>query len=189
MTSTTVSLRSGVHAIISRGAPEDAAAVVDYLDRIAAETDFLSFGAGELGRTVTQQADDIQGFTDPSKGLMLKAVIDSELAGLIVIHRKRRPRMHHRGELGVSVAQKFWGLGLGRDLCEAAIVESRHIGLTRIELCTREDNARALRLCEDLGFQIEGRLQGAFRVGAVEYDELVMALRLQSEGPPASRAH
>jgi RimJ/RimL family protein N-acetyltransferase len=92
-----------------------------------------------------------------------------------------RPRVHHRGELGVSVRQKYWGLGIGRALCEAAILEARHIGLTRIELHTRHDNTRAIALYEALGFQLEGRVRGSFLVGELEHDDLLMGLRLHAE--------
>lgn len=181
MEATTISLHGGAHATIARPFESDAAAVVDYLDLVSGETDFLTFGAGQLGRTVEEQAADIRGYASPGRGLMLQARVGDEIAGIIVIHRLARPRVHHRGELGISVRQKFWGMGIGRALCEAAIVEARHIGLTRIDLHTRHDNARAIALYEDLGFQLEGRLRGAFRVGEVEHDDLVMALRLHAE--------
>jgi RimJ/RimL family protein N-acetyltransferase len=112
---------------------------------------------------------------------MLMAKVGVEIAGIVTIHRFARSRVHHRGELGVSVQQKFWGLGIGRALCEAAILEARHIGLTRIDLHTRHDNARAIALYENLGFQLEGRIRAAFRVGELLHDDLAMGLRLHPE--------
>lgn len=181
MEAATISLHGGAHAIIARPVEGDAAAVIAYLDLVAGETDFLSFGAGEFGRTVAEEAADIRAFENPGRGLMLTATVSGELAGFLAIHRFARSRVHHRGELGVSVRQKYWGLGIGRALCEAAIVEARHIGLTRIDLHTRHDNARAIALYEDLGFQLEGRVRGSFRVGEVEHDDLMMGLRLHPE--------
>ena len=58
--------------------------------------------------------------------------------------------------------------------------------LLRIELHTRQDNGRAIALYEALGFEHEGRLRGAFRVGTVEYDDLVMGLRLHAEPHPTA---
>jgi RimJ/RimL family protein N-acetyltransferase len=181
MEATTISLAGGAHATIARPAESDASAVIAYSELVAGETDFLSFGAGEFGRTEEEEAADIRAFANPHRGVMLMAKVDSEIAGIVTIHRFARPRVHHRGELGVSVQQKFWGLGIGRALCEAAILEARHIGLTRIDLHTRHDNARAIALYENLGFQPEGRIRAALRVGEFFHDDVAMGLRLHPE--------
>jgi len=181
MEATTISLPGGAHATIARPVESDAVAVVAYFELVAGETDFLSFGAGEFRRTVEEEAADIRSFANPGRGLMLMAKVAGEIAGIVTIHRFARSRVHHRGELGVSVQQKFWGRGIGRALCEAAILEARHIGLTRIDLHTRHDNARAIALYENLGFQLEGRISAAFRVGELEHDDLAMGLRLNAE--------
>jgi RimJ/RimL family protein N-acetyltransferase len=178
----TISLRGGLHARLARPTDTDAAAVIAYFDRVTLETDFAPFGPGEYPRNLEQEALHLRNYLDPSKGLALHAVIGTELAGIVTISRQRPPRIHHCGLLGISVVQKYWGVGLGRALCEAAILEARHIGLLRIELHTRQDNHRAIALYEALGFEHEGRLRGAFRVGTVEYDDLVMGLRLHA-GP------
>lgn len=176
-----VSLRGGQHAAIARVVEADAAAVVAYFDWVSNETDFAAFGPGGYGRTVADEVLHIRSLSDPNKGLMLKATIASELAGIVAINRFGAPRVRHGGVLGISVLQKYWGIGLGRALCEAAIVEARHIGLTRIELRARHDNQRAVALYEALGFQLEGRLRGAFRVDQAEHDDLLMALRLHAD--------
>ena len=66
-------------------------------------------------------------------------------------------------------------------MCEALMPEARRLGLTRIELRVRQDNARAISLYETLGFQLEGTLRSAFKVGEVEYDDLIMSLLLRHE--------
>jgi RimJ/RimL family protein N-acetyltransferase len=177
----TVSLRGGWHAQLSRAVEADAAAVVDYFNRVSAETDFASFGPGGYPRNVAEEVLHIRSLAQPNKGLMVKAVISGELAGIVAVNRLSAPRVQHNGILSVSVLKSYWSFGLGRALCEAAILEARHIGLQRIELRTRHDNHRAIALYEALGFQHEGRLRGAFRVDEAEYDDLLMALRLQAE--------
>jgi RimJ/RimL family protein N-acetyltransferase len=187
MMSRVVSLRSDLHAELARLVDTDAAAVLAYFDRVTAETDFAPFGPGEYPRSLEEEALHLRNYADPSKGVALKASIGGELAGVVTISRLRAPRVHHNGQLGISILQKYWGVGLGRALCEAAIVAARHIGLLRIELHTRQDNQRAIALYEALGFEHEGRLRGAFRVGTVEYDDLVMALRLHAEPAPSPK--
>ncbi|HEY6077691.1 MAG TPA: GNAT family N-acetyltransferase [Polyangiaceae bacterium] len=175
-----IALRGSRHAELARVTPADAAAVLAHYERAAGETDFMAFGPGELGRGVEEQAELLGALQAPEVGLALKGVVDGELAALVVIKRLTRPRVHHVGELGLSVLKAYWFLGLGRALCEAAIMAARPTGLTRVELRTRQDNARAISLYEDLGFRVEGRLPGAFRVGDVEHDDVLMGLRLHN---------
>jgi RimJ/RimL family protein N-acetyltransferase len=177
----TISLRGGLHAELSRTVEADAAAVVAYFNQVSAETDFGGFGPGGYPRNIQEEVLHIRSLAQPDKGLMLKAVIAGELAGIIGINRLGAPRVQHNGILGISVLKKYWSIGLGRALCEAAILEARHIGLLRIELRTRHDNHRAIALYEALGFQHEGRLRGAFMVDEAEYDDMLMALRLRAE--------
>lgn len=183
-----ISLHGSRHAELSRVVPADAAAVLAHYEQAAGETEFISFGPGELNRSVAEQAELLRVLQAPDVGLALKGVVDGELAALVVIKRMTRPRERHVGELGLSVLKAFWFLGLGRAVCEAAIMDAREIGLTRVELRTRQDNARAISLYEDLGFRVEGRLRGAFKIGEVEHDNVLMALRLHSGSLPPPRA-
>ena len=180
MTISKLSLRGGLHAVIRPATPEDAAEVLAFFEQVAAESDYLPFGAGEYGRNLEQQAEQLRAHQDPAHGVMLGSWIGPELAGLVGIHRLQRPRIRHRAQLGVSVLRKYWAHGLGRALCEAAIVEARRIGLSRIDLHVRADNTRAIALYEALGFVVEGRLRGAFKVGDVDYDDILMALHLHT---------
>jgi RimJ/RimL family protein N-acetyltransferase len=180
MTARLVSLRGGLHAELVHLDEGDAPATLAYFHRVSRETDFLGFGAGEYPRSVEEEAQSWRAFSDPAKGLALAARIDGELAGILTLSRPRLPRVQHAGQLGISVLKQYWGVGLGRALCEQGIVEARQIGISRIELHTRQDNHRAIALYEALGFEHEGRLRGAYRIGAVEYDDVVMGLRLHA---------
>jgi RimJ/RimL family protein N-acetyltransferase len=182
------SLRGGRQAELARATPADAAAVLAHCQQVAEETEILTYGAGQLGRTLEQQAELLRDWQDPERGLALKASVEGELAGLAVIQRFAQPRVHHVGELSLTLLVKFWNIGLGRAICEAAIMEAGERGLTRVELRTRQDNTIGIALYEDLGFRVEGRLRGAFKLGEVEHDEVLMAVRLRGGSvPPPSR--
>ena len=178
----TVSLRGGHHANIAPAGEHDAAALLSYLDLVAGETDFLAFGRGEVGLTIEQEAAFVRRLHAEDGGLMLKATIDGEIAAVASLLRLTRSRVRHSASLGLSVQRKYWAMGLGRAMTEALMPEARRLGLTRIELRVRHDNARAISLYETLGFQLEGTLRGAFKVGEVEYDDLIMSLLLR-HGP------
>src|SRR5690349_1126801 len=99
---TTVTLRDGREALIEYVSESDAAAMLAYLEQVAGETSFLSFGPGEFGATVEQEAQFIRSLADPLNGVMLKAVVDGELVANAMLTRSQRQRLRHVGELGLS---------------------------------------------------------------------------------------
>lgn len=177
---TSVTLKGGEHALIERATEADAAQLIQYLEQVAGESEFLSFGPGEVGLSVEQEAALVRRLHQEDQGVMLKASIDGEIAALSTLVRLPRPRVRHCGSFGLSVLRKYWALGLGRALSEAVVLEARQLDFRRIELRVRHDNPRAISLYETLGFQVEGRLQDAFMVGRVAYDDLIMGLVLRA---------
>ncbi len=59
----TVSLRGGHHAVIAPATEWDAAALVAYLDDVAGETDFLTFGRGGFGKPSSKKPCSCASFT------------------------------------------------------------------------------------------------------------------------------
>ena len=173
-------LRDGRTAVISHATEHDARAVLEHLESVAGESDFLSFGPGEIPFVYEEELEYLRRLADPANGLALKAEVDGRFAAMATIVRGTRPRFRHTGTLGLGVQRTYWGLGLGRALSEAALAAAEQAGMRRITLFVRADNLRAIRLYEALGFRHEGRMAGGFAVGDVEYDDLVMGLRFAS---------
>jgi RimJ/RimL family protein N-acetyltransferase len=163
-------------ATLSHVAENDAAMILDYVNTASGETDFLAFGPGEFGMTLDEEAAHIQRLYADRTGFILKAVVDGEIVSLAGVKRTQRPRVQHVGLLGISVLKKFWGTGIGPAICRQVLVEAEAMGLRRVELRVREDNLRAIRLYQSIGFREEGRLRGAFVVADKSYDELIMGL-------------
>ena len=125
--------------------------------------------AGSLARRRDEiDAAYIQGFVAKalSAGVWLVA---QDAKGLCADIHASRPQpqdfQHVLGDLTVVVHPRAQGEGLGRQLFTAFLehVRQRETGITRVELITRESNARARKLYESLGFQQEGRLRGRVR--------------------------
>jgi RimJ/RimL family protein N-acetyltransferase len=171
-----VRLSTGAQAEIVPVTADDAPETLAYLEAVAGESSYLSFGPGELAITAEEQAAFLRTQGRAGSGLMLKAVVEGRIVGLVSIRQSPRSHVRHVGELGLSVLRAFSGAGLGRALCERAIAAAAALEITRIELKVREDNDRAIRLYESLGFVHEGRLRHAFRAEGRVHDEFLMAL-------------
>jgi ribosomal protein S18 acetylase RimI-like enzyme len=83
------------------------------------------------------------------------------------------------------VATSHQGLGLGRQLMTAALAHPRLAGARRVFLQVWEQNTKAIRLYESLGFRSVGTT--TFRVGTHVQSELVLLLdrSLEEGGAPA----
>jgi putative acetyltransferase len=67
------------------------------------------------------------------------------------------PRMRHSASLGISIHRDYQGKGVGTALMKALIdLADNWLMLVRLELTVFEDNERAIRLYEKLGFEKEG---------------------------------
>jgi putative acetyltransferase len=98
----------------------------------------------------------------------LVAEIDGRVVGTLSLHVEANPRRRHSAGIGMGVHDEFQGRGVGSALLTAAIaLGDDWLGLRRIELTVYVDNARAIRLYERHGFEIEGTARDfAFRDGA-----------------------
>ncbi len=105
------------------------------------------------------------------------AVSASEVIGWCDALPKPRPVHAHVGVLGMGLLPPFRGQGIGRQLIEKTLDAARDLGLSRIELTVREDNANAMALYEKIGFVAEGVQRNAFKVDG-QYVNLVMMAQL-----------
>lgn len=92
--------------------------------------------------------------------------------------------LKHVGTLGMGIQAEFRGQGIGRALLVRTLEHALKNGIYRVTLEAREDNHRAIRLYESVGFRHEGRAPCALRFDGVFYAGVTMAL-LQG---PASAA-
>ena len=98
---------------------------------------------------------------------ILVAAIDDEVVGVIGLHTSSRPRVNHRGEIGMMVRDDWHGKGVGTAMMRAVIdLADKWLNLARIELTVFTDNQSAIALYRKFGFEIEGtHRKYAFRDG------------------------
>ncbi len=82
----------------------------------------------------------------------------------------------HVGSLGIIVQKKFRDLGIGFNLIDIAIRESKRLNKEKIILSTFLDNERALYLYKKIGFKTAGIRKKQFYIDTNYYDEVLMEL-------------
>jgi RimJ/RimL family protein N-acetyltransferase len=167
-------LKDGSRIVVSHAEPGDAAEIVAYIERVSGESDFLTFGPGEFGITVEGERKFIADLGDGSSGFMLKGVVEKKIVSICTIQRASRSRVRHIGTFGISVAQSQWNLGVGRAMGAAMLEVARRIGITKVDLRVREDNANAIHLYESLGFRREGVAQRGMKIGDRYLADVIM---------------
>jgi len=143
---------------IRRSVPDDAAPVLAYLHQVGGETPNLSFGAEGPGITESEEREYLARVAGSDNSLSIVALVDGHIVGALTFDGGRRPRLRHVGEFGISVAQAYAGLGIGRAMIEYLLAWADASGVVRkINLKVRVDNAGAIRLYQRMGWVLEGR--------------------------------
>ena len=145
-------LPDGRRLVIREAAPDDARAVLAYVETIAGVSDNLTFGPGEFGIELADEVRIIQRFRDDPQQLYLVAEVEGELVGGLTFMAGTRPRIRHAGELGMSVLRSHWRLGIGSRLLDALIAQRRQEAI---------DYAAYLAKVVELTRQISGPARGS----------------------------
>jgi RimJ/RimL family protein N-acetyltransferase len=172
-------LKNGRVLLIREVAVEDARALLDYVERISGESDFLSFGPGEFELTESEEEDFIRKCRASDNQLFLLGSIDDTIVATLNFSGGRRPRVRHSGEFSMSVRKQYWGLGIGSLMLDTLIAWARDTQIVKkINLRVRTDNQRAIRLYERKGFGIEGTIRKEIFLDGSYFDHHWMGLEL-----------
>ncbi len=174
-----ITLKNGRELIIRRAQIEDTEKILEYLQKIASESNFLTFGEGELNIAIDDQRAFIEDCLDVENKLFLVGEIGGEIVANLNFNGVPRPRIKHVGEFGVTVFKDYWGLGIGREMIIYLILwAKRNRIIKKINLRVREDNKRGIKLYESLGFYKEGFRTREFYIGGKYYGALYMGLEI-----------
>ncbi|MCU9811577.1 GNAT family N-acetyltransferase [Paraclostridium sp. AKS81] len=172
-----IKLKNGKTAILRSPIKEDAQAMIDYLNIIGGESDFITFGKNEFSMSVEAEQDYIERINsmDNSKNVLI--IIEDEIIGIASITSVQKERMKHNGTLGISIRKKYWGIGLGSEIMAYLIDWAKSNKITKkINLLVREDNIRGVKLYKKFGFEKEGLLKKDICVNGVYYNTIAMGL-------------
>jgi RimJ/RimL family protein N-acetyltransferase len=174
-----IKLKNGDTAIIREAIKSDAKALVDYVNTISGETDFMTFGPGEFGMSIEQEESYLNNASIQRNAIYLIVEAGGRIIGSLNFSGGARPRVAHTGEFGVSVLEEYWGNGIGTELIKYLIKWSKESGVVRkLNLRVRTDNSKAIRLYKQLGFVEEGVKTREFQIKGKFYDSMLMGLAI-----------
>lgn len=172
--SKTIRLKDGRTCVIRNATARDGFAVYENFNLTHEQTDFLLSYPEENSMTAEQEAQFLQKKTESEREIELAAEIDGQIVGTAGIEQVgAKEKVRHRAEFGISVDQKYWGLGVGRALMEACIACAKKAGYAQLELNAVAENQRAIKLYESAGFVEFGRNPRGFRSRLTGWQELV----------------
>lgn len=175
-----IALRDGREVVIRAGTPDDAAALLAYMQRCL--PDFAPFVAMDPDEFTMTEADERAWLesqqTNPGAFTLLALAGSQVVAVLNCSCRSERRRVAHLGHLGMSSDKSYWGSGLGGEMLAAMIDwAERHPVLELLELDVFADNERALALYRGSGFVQSGVVPGRARFADGSSKDGVMMFR------------
>ncbi len=160
--------------------PEEAEKIVAFYNRMGGESTFLSFVEDEYPLSVKEEEDYIRSLEGNANNVMFLALDGDEIVGLSTITSTHKIKSRHEGELGIVVAKKYHGQGIGTKLIRMAIDWCKGNDVTtRIHLDVSADNLTAISIYLKLGFIMEGCLKNQTLIDGIYYDTYVMGLMLK----------
>ncbi|MDK2952265.1 MAG: hypothetical protein PWQ77_1930 [Kosmotogales bacterium] len=174
-----VTLKNGEILNIRRVVVEDSSEIIEYINKIAGESENLTFGPGEFKNTPEEEKRFIESINESDNSLMIVGIIKDEITSILNFNSGRRNRIKHVGEFGISVRKDFWNIGVGKEMMNYLIDWAKNTKIIKkINLMVRKDNLSAISLYKKFGFEIEGTNSRYFKIRGKYYDLLYMGLKI-----------
>lgn len=155
----------------------DARALIEYLDKIARQSDYLTFGVGEMTISLEQEEMFIENANKQDNALMAVVLHEECIIGCFSLTGGTKQRLRHTGELGISILEPYWGKGIGERMINYLVNWSKKTGIIRkIDLRVRSDNLRGLKLYKKTGFVVEGTVIRDMLIDNKFYDSIIMGM-------------
>lgn len=169
-----VTLRNGTQCCLRSGTEADAQAVIDNFNLTHGETDYLLTYPDENSFNVEQEGKFLKEKAESKNEVEILAVVNQTVVGTAGVDAVgTKFKLRHRAEFGVSVAEEYWGLGIGGALLDACVECARAAGFAQLELDVVADNSRAISMYRKAGFVEFGRNPRGFYSRTAGFQELV----------------
>ncbi|MCE3043538.1 GNAT family N-acetyltransferase [Legionella sp. 16cNR16C] len=166
------------HCEIKKAMPEDAQAIIEFLNAVGGETDFLTFGLNEFPLSVEDESKIIDECISEERNLMLVGKVNDQIISQLFLETSAQSRLKHIGYIGLTVLRNYWGQKVGSQMLAQAIEWAKQKQLAKLQLQVRTDNYQAIQLYKKFGFVCEGTVIKALRIGEHYFDDFLMGLMI-----------
>ncbi len=166
-----VKLADGRTLEVRQAKQEDADQLLAFLPSAFEETDCLLMTRKEFDNTLDQGTDFLGKIAASQTQLALVGILDHVLVAVLTFTVRDLERVRHAGEVGLIVSKDSWGCGIGKTMMSCLHQSAEgNSETTKIDLRVRLSNRRAIKLYENLGYQVEGWIRKAVKIGD-QYDD------------------
>lgn len=159
---------------IKEAEPTEAAEILEYLKKVGSETTNLLIDENGIGLTVEQEEKHIETSNAKLNTKIFVGRVEGNIVSVAGINGSDRKRIEHNATLGISVLKDFWNVGVGGHMMNHILNYCRMTKeILNVNLEVREDNEKAIKLYEKLGFKQVGKLTKKIKVDGKFYDELI----------------
>lgn len=162
----------------SEASVNDAQNLIDYLNKVAGETNNLTFGENECTLNEVQEMQLLQEIHEDPNSVMIVAKDNDKIVGVASLTGNKKARVKHRANLGVSVLKEYWSNGIGNNLVAALIGYALESDIEIIDLEVVTENEKAIALYEKFGFETIGTYENFMKIDDQYLDAYLMNLYL-----------
>lgn len=170
-----VKLKNGLEVMLKCPQEGDAAELLDFTRTVHAETEFMPRTLSEIeGITSGQQSETLAAIRSSERSVMIAAFLDEEIIGYCIVDAvSDKVKFSHRAGLVISVKKRFWNMGLGSALLDAATDFAFDAGFGQIEADVVSKNALGISIFRHNGFITAGMLPRAQKLTDGGYNDYI----------------
>ncbi len=167
-------LNNGKEIVIREALVSDARGILAFARTLFASTDQVLTLPEEFIYTQTQEEQLIQEHAERGDALLLIAADGDKIVGLMNFSCRKKIKMGHSGEMGISVLHDYHKQGIGRAMIQMLIAWADNVSkVEKIYLNVFHTNLHAIRLYQSMGFIAEGRQAKAIRQPDGTYCDMI----------------
>lgn len=149
--------------IIREASITDAKELIEYLNLVGGQSNYLTFGANEFNLPVEQKEDFIRSVQNSNNEYLI-AISNEKVVGSICSSIFDNSHFKHNINFDVTVLKDCQGMGIGKALVGQFIDKVKvNPEISNIVIEVRSDNSNAIKLYEKLGFTKVGEIPNNFK--------------------------
>jgi len=169
----------GGKVLVRSALQADASQILGVAKSVIEEEVYQLTSAAEFKMTIEDEEKWIRSHLENPQHLLLVAILNDQIVGMLDFSNGRRQRIAHTGEFGMSVAKEFREKGIGSCLLSALLEWANSTKtIEKINLSVHSNNERAIALYRKMGFEIEGVRKKDLKYPNGEYIDTVIMGRL-----------